>query len=199
MAEEWVRNARNEANAEALSRADVEKSLEAFKQEKLELFEKLKEADKARLSTEAGLKNVERQAEDQRQKLHLTKIDLATQRQLFIDLKVELQKAKEAGQLAKEAAEAEKQASYLLGVEETQVRLAEELLEVWRDYYNVTWDKALSVAGVPVDSVWRQPRSVYYHPDIREVPSAIPSPSALALESSKQPLTSKLLSLSLRF
>ena len=110
-----------------------------------------------------------------------------------------MQKAKEAGQLAKEAAEAEKQASYLLDMEETQVRLAEELLEVWRDYYNVTWDKALSVAGVPVDSVWRQPRSVYYHPDIREVPSAIPSPSALALESSKQPLTSKLLSLSLRF
>ena len=85
--------------------------------------------------------------------MYLTKIDLATQRQLVIDLKVELEKAKEAGQLAKEAAEAEKQASYLLSMEETQVRLAEELLEVCRDYYNVTWDKALSVAGVPVDSV----------------------------------------------
>ena len=43
-----------------------------------------------------GLKTVERQVEDQRQKLHLTEIDLATQRQLIIDLKVELQKAKEA-------------------------------------------------------------------------------------------------------
>ncbi|XP_050290001.1 uncharacterized protein LOC126728180 [Quercus robur] len=132
VAEEWVRNASNEANAEALSRADVEKSLEALKQEKVELFKKLKEADKARLSTETGLKTVERQ--------------------LVIDLKVELQKAKEAGQLAKEATEAEKQASYLLGMEEMQVRLAEELLEVCRDYYNVTWDKALSVARVPVDS-----------------------------------------------
>ena len=28
---------------------------------------------------------------------------------------------------------------------------------------------------------------IYYHPDIREVPGAIPSPSALALETSKQP------------
>ena len=68
----------------------------------------------------------------------MTEIDLATQRQLVIDLKVELQKAKEAALLAKEAAEAEKQASYLLGVEETQIRLAEELSEVCRDYCNVT-------------------------------------------------------------
>ena len=39
--------------------------------------------------------------------------------QLVLDLKVELQKAKEAVQLAKEAVEAEKQADYALGVEET--------------------------------------------------------------------------------
>ena len=95
VAEEWVRDACNEANAEALLCADVEKSLGALKQEKAKLSEKLKETDKARLSAEAGLKTVERQAEDQRQKLHLTEIDLATQRQLVIDLKVELQKAKE--------------------------------------------------------------------------------------------------------
>ena len=116
---EWVRDAHNEANAEALSRADVEKSLGALKQEQVELSEKLKEADKARLSAETGLKTVERQAEDQRQKLHLTEIDLGTQRQLVIDLKVKLQKAKEVAQLAKEATEAEKQSSYLLNVEET--------------------------------------------------------------------------------
>ena len=78
MAKEWVRNARNEANTEALSRADVEKYLGAIKQEQVELFEKLKEADKACLSAEAGLRTVERQAEDQRKKLHLTEIDLAT-------------------------------------------------------------------------------------------------------------------------
>ena len=90
------------------------------------------------MSAEVGLKIVERQAKDQRQKLHLIEIGLATQRRLVLDLKVELQKAKEVALLAKEAAEAEKQASYLLGVEETQIRLAEELSEVCRDYCNVT-------------------------------------------------------------
>ena len=65
-------------------------------------------ANQALSSAEAGLKTVERQAEDQRKKLHLIEIDLATQRQLVVDLKVELQKAKEVAQLAREAAEAEK-------------------------------------------------------------------------------------------
>ena len=78
--EEWVHDARNEANAEALSRADVEKSLGALKQEQAELSEKLKEVDKTRPSAKVDLKTMERQAEDQRQKLHLTEIDLATQR-----------------------------------------------------------------------------------------------------------------------
>ena len=78
MAEEWVHDARNEANAEALSHVDVEKSLGALKQEQVELFEKLKVTNQARLSAEVGLKTVERQAEDQCQKLHLTEIDLAT-------------------------------------------------------------------------------------------------------------------------
>ena len=86
------------------------------------------------------MKTAERQAEDQHQKLHLTEIDLATQKQLVIDLKVELYKAKEETQLDREAAEVEKKASYQLGVEETKVRLAEELSEVCRDYCGMTWD-----------------------------------------------------------
>ena len=86
------------------------------------------------------MKTAERQAEDQHQKLHLTEIDLATQKQLVIDLKVELYKAKEETQLDREAAEVEKKASYQLGVEETKVRLAEEVSEVCRDYCGVTWD-----------------------------------------------------------
>ena len=138
VAKEWNRDTRKQAGAEALSRTDVEKSLGALKQEQIEMSEKLKAADQARLSAKAGLKTVERQAEDQRQKLHLTEINLATQRQLVLDLKVELQKAKDATQLAKEAAKAEKQASYLLGMEETQIRLSEELSEACRDYCNVT-------------------------------------------------------------
>ena len=80
MVEEWIRDAHKEVDVEALSRADVEKSFRALKQEQVEMSEKLKATDQAYLSAEAGLKTVERQAEDQRQKLHLAKIDLATER-----------------------------------------------------------------------------------------------------------------------
>ena len=141
VAKEWYREANNRVDAEALTHADVEKSLKVVKQEQLELSEKLKLANQARSSAEAGLKTVEWQAEKQRQKLHSTEIDLATQKQMVVDLQVELQMAKEEVQLAKEAAEAEKKASYQLGVEETKIRLAEELLEVCRDYCDMTWDK----------------------------------------------------------
>lgn len=47
------------------------------------------------------------------------------------------------------------------------------------------------LAGVLVDLEWRQPGSVYYHPEIHEVLTAIPAPSALTLESSEQPLTAQ--------
>ena len=70
-------------------------------------------------------------------------------------------------------------------VEETEVRLAEELAKVFRDYYKATWVEALNLAVVPADLEWRQPRSVYYHPEIREVPAVLPSPPALAPKSSK--------------
>ena len=152
MAEEWVCDACKEANTEALSRAEVEKSLWALKQEQAELYEKLKEADKAHLSAEAGLKTMERQAEDQRQKLHLTKIDLATQMQMVINHKAELQKAKKVIQLAKKAVEVEKQAAYALGVEETHAKLTKELVKVCRDYCDATWDDALNLTGVIIDS-----------------------------------------------
>ena len=70
------------------------------------MSEKLKEADKARLSAEAGLKTTERQMEDQHQKLHITEINLATEKQTILDLKAELQKTKEVARVAREAAEA---------------------------------------------------------------------------------------------
>ena len=132
------------------------------------------------MSAEAGLKNAKKQAEDQRQKLHVTEINLATEKQAVLDLKVALQKAKEETQLAKEAAELEKRAAYQLGIEETQVRLAEELSELCNDYCSISWDKALSVVGVPADSAWRLPENVFYPPKIREVPADAP-------ESSEQP------------
>ena len=93
--------------------------------------------------------------------------------------------------MAREAAEVEKQASYALGVEETQARLTEELVEACRDYCDATWVEALNVAGVSFDLEWRLPGRTYYHPDIREVPDALPSPSAQILESSKQSLAAQ--------
>lgn len=77
---------------------------------------------------------------------------MATQRQLVLELKSDLQKAKEVAQAEKEAAEASKQASYLLGIKEIEIRLTEELVEVCRDYCKVTWEEALNLAGVPMNS-----------------------------------------------
>ena len=177
VAKEWYCDARKLADAEALSRTVIEKTLGAIKQEQYKLTKKLKKAQSGRLRAEAGLKNVEKQAEGQGQKLHVTKINLATKKQAILDLKVVLQKAKEETQLAKEAAEVEKRAAYQLGMEETQVRIVEELSEVCRDYYSVTWDKVLNVAGVPADSAWRLPENVFYPPEIREVPVDAPKTS----------------------
>ena len=56
MAEEWVRNARDEVKAETNSRLKVEKTLGDLKKEHAQLAEKLKEADKAHQSAETGLK-----------------------------------------------------------------------------------------------------------------------------------------------
>ena len=110
--EEWCRDARKMADAEAISRAEVKKTLGAFKQEQHELVKKFKEAESGRKSVEVSLKNVEKQAEDQHQLLHVTEINLATEKQAVLDLKAALQKAKEEVQLAKEAAEAEKRVAY---------------------------------------------------------------------------------------
>lgn len=51
-----------------------------------------------------------------------------------MDLKEELKKAKKVAQAAKVTAEALMQAAYNLGVDETKIRLADELVEVCRDY-----------------------------------------------------------------
>ena len=45
------------------------------------------------------------------------------------------------------------------------------------------WVEALNLVGVPTNSEWRLLGSVYYHPEIREVPASFPSPSALAPKS----------------
>ena len=88
-----------------------------------------------------------------------------------MEFREELQKAREAIQLIKKAVKAEKQTAYTLEVEETQVRLTKELSTVSREYCGISWGKALDVAGVPVGSELRRPESIYYDPEIRELPS----------------------------
>ena len=104
----------------------------------------------------------------------------------MLDLKAALQKAeeevrlaKEEAQLIREAAEAEKKAAYQLGAGETKARLSEELPEVCRDYYSISWAHALDAAGIPADSALRLPEKVFYPPEIREIPDG-------ALEASEQ-------------
>ena len=86
---------------------------------------------------------MEKQAEDQRQKLHLTEIDLATERQMVLDLKAELQKSKDVARVARKATEAAMKASYECGVQNTETRLAEEVAAVCRDYSIELWGVAL--------------------------------------------------------
>ena len=117
------------------------------------------------------MKSTEKQFEDIRKQLHYNEINLATEKQLVTELREELRKAREAVQLVKEAAEAEKKVAYTLGVEETQARLTEEFSVVCRDYCDISWGKALDVAGVPVDSDLRQPESIYYDLEICELSS----------------------------
>lgn len=151
----------------------------ALKQERVKLSDKLIAADRAHQSAEAGLKNVEMQVEDQCKQLHMTKIELAIQRQLVLDLKAELEKAKDTAQVAREASEAMETTSYERGVLETETRLAEEVVGVCKDYCAETWVEALNRAEVPEDSELKKAESVFFLEDIREAPVALPLPMQL--------------------
>ena len=109
------------------------------------------------------------------------------------ELREELRKAKEAAQLLKEAAEAEKQASYALGVQETQSRLTKEFSSVARDYCDITWEKALNAAGVPANSSLRRPESIYYDLDIQALPGSDSPPPEQPASASEAPVTSQAL------
>ena len=68
-----------------------------MKEEKKELLlSKLTAEEKEKRNAKAGLKNAQTQAEGQRKLLYQTEIELATSRQLVLELRVELQKAKKA-------------------------------------------------------------------------------------------------------
>ena len=108
---------------------------------------------------------------------------------MVTEFREELRKAREAVQLLKEATEAEKQAAYDLGVQETQSRLTEEFSAVARDYCDITWGKALDVTGVPADSNLRRPESIYYDSDIRELPGSDSPPQEQPAKVSEVPIT----------
>ena len=134
------------------ARDTIEAQLGALKDKQVQMAEEVKQALKEKASAKAGLKTTEKQAEDLRKELYYCEINLATEKQLVKDLRKEFHKAKEAAQLLKVAAKAEKQAAYALGVLETQSRLTEEFSTVARDYCDITWGKALDAAGIPADS-----------------------------------------------
>ncbi|XP_023873577.1 uncharacterized protein LOC111986186 [Quercus suber] len=198
VAEEWNKKAYVEAQVEAHSRYEAEKSLGSLKEDYARLSEQLKEMTNQRNSLDAGLKTTKKQAEEQRKQLNMTEINLATKKELVKGLQAELQKAKETArlaekdaQLAKEVVKTERKAAYKLGVEETQVSLTEQFAMVCREYYDITWGKALDAAGISVESDLRQPGSTYYDPNIRELPGSDSSPPIQPQEASEQSLISQ--------
>ena len=138
VAEEWAKKAREDLNTEVQSRLAVEKATGVLRLEKDHLGKEIKEALKACDSVEAGLKTTTKQAEDLRQQLHLSEINLATEKQMVSDLKAELSKAKEATRVAREVAEIAVIISYERGVTDTKARLTEEVATVYRDYITMT-------------------------------------------------------------
>ena len=101
MAEDWIKDARSEARAAFNARSKVEVELGALKENQAKLAKQLKEAVRARDSSEAGLRTTEKQAEDLCKQLHYTEINLATEKQQVTELREELQKAREFFQLVK--------------------------------------------------------------------------------------------------
>ena len=81
----------------------------------------------------------------------------------------------------------QKQATYALGVQETQNRLTKEFSAVARDYCNITWGKALDVAGIPADSSLRRLKSIYNDSDIRELPGSGSPPPEQPAQVSEAP------------
>ena len=138
VAEDWVESARNEARATFDAQSEVEVELGALKENHSKMAEQLKEAVRGRDIAKAGLKTTEKQFEDIRKQLHYIKINLATKKQLVTEPREKFRKAREAAQLLKEAAKAEKQATYMLGIEETQAKLTKEFSAVCRDYCDIS-------------------------------------------------------------
>ena len=85
-----MKNTRSEVRAAFDARSEVEVELGTLKENHSKMAEQLKEAVRARDSTEAGLKTTEKQFEDICKQLHYTKINMATEKQLVTKLSEEL-------------------------------------------------------------------------------------------------------------
>ena len=57
-----------------------------------------------------------------------------------------------------------------------------------RGYCDISWGKALDVAGIPADSSLRRPESIYYDPDIRELSGPSSSPPEQLAQMSEVPI-----------
>lgn len=101
MAEEWVKDAWNEAKVEVNLHAETSKALGDAEQKIQELTMRVTAEERERKKAEASLKNAQDQAEEQHKKLHYAEIELAMAKQQVVDLKAELAKAKEAARVAK--------------------------------------------------------------------------------------------------
>ena len=80
MVKKWVKNAHGEARAALDARSEVEVELGALKENRVKMVEQLKEAARARDSTEAGLKTTKKQFEDMCEQLHYIEINMATEK-----------------------------------------------------------------------------------------------------------------------
>ena len=188
VAKDWLRSTDNNLNVEIQNRHDVEKAFGMANHKKMQLAEKLKAAESAQKSVEAGLKSAEAQVEDQRKEPYTIQLNLAAEKAAVLDLKSKLQKAEEALKVAQEAATAVETSAYERGVLETEARLTAEVTTVCREYCVETYNQALDRAGIPADSNLRRANQVYYLEDLRENTIAHPPPASLPLPPPKQSL-----------
>ena len=101
------------------------------------------------------------------------KIKLAMANQQVVDMKVELEKAKEVAQAAMDASGKK---FYDLRVKETEACLTDELAGVCKDYYLEVWTDALNLIEVPAASEWWKVENIYYPQDLREALEALLGP-----------------------
>ena len=81
----------NDAKSEVHLHLETKKALGAMKEENKDLLYKLTAEERERKSPQVGLKTIEAQAEDQSKLLYQIEIELATSKQLALDLKAKLQ------------------------------------------------------------------------------------------------------------